>query len=43
MMKNARQQFEFYRRYIAFGNCADLFKTEINSNNLNLKLYQTYN
>lgn len=40
-MKNTKQQFEFYKRYIAFGNYADVFKTR--SNNLNIKLYQTYN
>lgn len=40
-MKSVKQQFEFYKKYIAFGNRADFFKT--NKNNLQLKFYRTYN
>ena len=35
-MKNNKEQFEFYRKYIAFGNCADIFKN--NNYNLDIKI-----
>lgn len=38
-MKNNKEQFEFYRKYIAFGNCADVFN---NNNNLNIKINETF-
>lgn len=38
-MKNYKEQFEFYRKYIAFGNRAD---EENNSNNLNIKNNKTF-
>lgn len=38
-MKNKKEQFEFYRKYIAFGNCADIIKN--NNNNLNIKINKT--
>lgn len=39
-MKNNREQFEFYKKYIAFGNRADIEKN--NSNNLNIKINKTF-
>lgn len=39
-MKSNREQFDFYRKYIAFGNCADIVK--INKNNLNIKINKTF-
>ena len=39
-MKNYKEQFEFYRKYIAFGNRADIEKN--NSNNLNIKNNKTF-
>lgn len=39
-MKNKKEQFDFYRKYIAFGNRADIEKN--NFNNLNIKINKTF-
>lgn len=34
-----KEQFDFYRKYIAFGNCADIVKI---NKNLNIKTNKTF-